>query len=166
MKLVKYLFPAYFRKIGWIALIPLLAWLTWMQVNVNLSRILPGVFLELHLPPDYYDSGSVSFFYALFKSYGNSWLDEFTLLGITLAFIFIAFSREKMEDEYVWKIRMESLVWAFIVDAVLVIAATFLLFKTDFVLFMAMNFYFILILFIVKFRIAMFGAKKSMNHEE
>jgi len=166
MKLVKYLFPSYFRKIGWIAIFPLLIWVWWMKVGVQLGGILPGVILQLHLPPDYYDSGSVHFLYTLFKSYGNSWVDEFSLLGITLSFIFIAFSREKVEDEYVWKIRMESLIWAFIVDALLVIAATFLLFQTDFILFMTMNFYFILILFILKFRIALLQAKKSMRHEE
>ncbi len=162
MKLVKYLLPSYFRKTGWIAIFPLLVLFWYMDGMGGLAQVVDQVTGPMS-DSDFYLTHSLR---AAFRVWGNTWMDEFLILAITLCFIFIAFSREKTEDEYVWKIRMESLVWAFIVDALLIFAATFLLFGEDYVMFMFLNFYLILMLFIAKFRIALFRAKKSLGHEE
>ncbi len=161
MKLVKYLLPSYFRKIGWIAVFPFLAGVWFLQAYSGLWGIME--FFLKETPANWH---LTSYLNRLFRMGEGMWWDELAILGVTLSLIFIAFSKEKTEDEYVWKMRMESLVWVFLIDAVLIVAATFLLFRTDYVVFMSLNFYLILVLFIAKFRIAMFRAKKSSGHEE
>lgn len=169
MKQAKYLFPRYFRTVGYIML-PLLlvcAWGFWMWAGWQ--DFLGGMFRSMNENADLVDFEKLfGGYYTIFTAdgAGSIWWDELIVFGLIASFIFIAFSREKAEDEYVWKIRMESLVWAFIADAILIIAATFLLFNMDYVTFMAVNFFVLAALFIVKFRIAMFRAKKSTGHEE
>ncbi len=163
MKLVKYLLPSYFRKIGWIAVFPCMAGVWFLQAYSGMWGLMEFGIIPGQDPENWH---LTSYLNRLFQMGEGIWWDELAILGVVLSLIFIAFSKEKAEDEYVWKIRMESLVWAFIVDALLIVAATLLLFGQDYVVFMFLNFYIILVLFIAKFRIALFRTKKSLSHEE
>lgn len=64
------------------------------------------------------------------------------------------------------RIIMRSLVWAFMVDGVLILLATLLLRRLDYVLFMSLNIPIVLILYIVKFRIMIFRLNRRVGHEE
>ena len=77
--------------------------------------------------------------------------DEFALTGIIIGLLLIAFSREKTEDEYIGKIRLESLQWAVLINYILLIIATWLVHGFAFVDVMMYNMLTILVIFIVRF---------------
>ncbi|MDR2956072.1 MAG: hypothetical protein LBV43_13430 [Prevotella sp.] len=162
MKNKMYLFPYYFRIIGFITL-PILLITGWYIDSMRgLANIVANVTRNMNDPNAVWTNQ----LHFLFKNYGDEYIDEIFIVVVTFLSLFIAFSKEKVEDEYVAKIRLESLIWAFMVNAALIIIATLLLFKMDYVIFMALNFYLTLALFIVKFRIAIFISKKSNQNEK
>jgi len=81
--------------------------------------------------------------------------DELALTGIILGLIFIAFAREKQEDEYINTIRLESLQWAVLINYVLLLAATWLVHGFAYIDVMVYNMLTILIIFIIRFHIVL-----------
>lgn len=80
--------------------------------------------------------------------------------------LFVAFSKEKTEDEYIAKLRGDSLIWAVIVNAVLMIALSATVFGGWFVWVSFFNLYTTLVLFIIKFHLALHRFYKEASHEE
>ena len=104
MKL-NYLFPNKFKKIGWFILIPsaILGFVT-LIFNYEPS------FLEFNLPAIF-----ISELFSNTKLFGmvtNNILNEIIGILIIISSLLVAFSKEESEDEYISKIRLESLVWA------------------------------------------------------
>jgi len=98
-----------------------------------------------------------------FKIIENDILDELLSLSMIIGGLFIVFSKEKIEDEFIYKLRKDSLVWALIFNySVLVVA---ILFVYDFVFFdvLVFNMFTPLIFFILRFN---FLKIKSQSHEE
>ena len=98
-----------------------------------------------------------------FKIIKNDILDEIVALFIIVGGMFVTFSREKVEDEFIYKLRKDSLVWAVIFNySVLLIA---ILFVYDFAFFdvLVFNMFTPLIFFILRFN---FLKLKSRSHEE
>jgi hypothetical protein len=50
--------------------------------------------------------------------------DEIALTGIILGLLFIAFAREKKEDEFINRTRLESWQWAVLINYILLLIAT------------------------------------------
>jgi hypothetical protein len=88
--------------------------------------------------------------------------DEVALTGIIAGLLLIAFSREKQEDEFINKIRLESLQWAVLVNYILLIIATWLVYETAFIDVMMYNMLTVLIFFIIRFHMVL-GRNKSPN---
>ena len=98
-----------------------------------------------------------------FKIIENDVLDELVALFIIVGGLFVTFSREKVEDEFIYKLRKDSLVWAVIINySVLVVA---ILFVYDFAFFdvLVFNMFTPLVFFILRFN---FLKLKSRSHEE
>ena len=86
-----------------------------------------------------------------FKIVNNSVLDELTALAIIIGGLFVGFSKEKVEDEFIYKLRKDSLVWAILFNyAVLTFT---ILFVYDFTFFdvLVFNMFTPLIFFIGRF---------------
>ena len=77
--------------------------------------------------------------------------DELALTGIIVGLLLIAFSREKVEDEFIGKMRLESLQWAVLINYILLIAATWLVHGFAYIDVMMYNMLTVLIIFIVRF---------------
>lgn len=158
MKNVKYLLPSYFKIIG-LLMLPVMLYLgfrsfvgsVWGNIFASFMRKINGSSYPGWMEP----------YAAMFRN--DSWSDELIILGVTVSFAFMVFSREKVEDEYIWKIRMDSLVGALITDTVLIIIAIFLLFKMNFLLFMGLNYYIIAILYLIIFRISVYRSNKQFE---
>ena len=90
----------------------------------------------------------------------DDWGDELIVLGLTVSLIFIAFSRERDEDECIAEIRMHSLVWAIIVNYALLIVATFLIYDIAYLYFIDINIFTVLFLFIIKYNIALYKFRR------
>jgi hypothetical protein len=86
--------------------------------------------------------------------------DELALTGIIVALLFIAFAREKIEDEYIARTRLESLKWAVLINYILLLLATWLVHGLAYIDVMMYNMLTVLIIFIVRFNYTLNSAKK------
>jgi hypothetical protein len=89
--------------------------------------------------------------------------DELALSGIIIGLLFIAFAREKQEDEFIGKIRLESLQWAVLINYVLLLMATWLVHGLGYIDVMMYNMLTILIFFIIRFHTVLFRNRSSIN---
>ena len=154
MKL-NYLFPNKYKKVGWIVIIP--------SVIIGLIAMggnLEPAFLDVEVPAVFIDE-----FFGETKLIGfvhNNLLNEITgLLIITSAFL-VAFSKEKQEDEFISKIRLESLVWAVYLNYAILIIALLFIYDMSFMWVIIFNMFTILFFFIARFNWEVYKLKKSL----
>lgn len=85
--------------------------------------------------------------------------DEVFLTGIISGLLFIAFAREKQEDEFINKLRLESLQWAVIINYILLLIATWAIYGTYYLDVMIWNMLTILAIFVIRFHIVLYKNK-------
>lgn len=88
------------------------------------------------------------------------------MLLLMAGLLFVAFSKEKIEDEYITKVRGDSLIWAVIANAVLMAVLALAVYEVMYIVVLSFNLYTVLILFIIKFNIAMSRVRKEACHEK
>ena len=149
-----YLLPNRYKKIGWILFIP--------------GIILGILFLIYEPQPKFLDATVFAIAESLFKFsfIKNNVYDEITALLLIIGPIFIAFSRQKSEDEYISKIRLDSLVWATYVNYIIVILAIIFVYDFGFYWVILLNMFTILIFFIIRFNWALIKSRKQIQNEE
>jgi hypothetical protein len=89
--------------------------------------------------------------------------DEFALTGIIIALLFIAFAREKQEDEFIGRLRLESLQWAVIFNYILLLVATWLVHGLGYIDVMMYNMLTILLFFIIRFHLVLYRNRSTIN---
>jgi len=145
------LLPSKYKWIGAIILVPSL--ILGIMVQSNEFK-----FDFLTIPRKPSPDGMTS----LFESDINL-TDEFALTGIIIALLFIAFAKEKHEDEFISKLRLESLQWALIFNYALLLVATWLVHGLGYIDVMLYNMLTILIFFIIRFHVVLFKNRSSIN---
>jgi len=150
-----YLFPHSFKKIGWSLLL-----LSIFAAILNLPFKVEPEFLNMD-PINIWGKHNNGFFGA-----GKNLFDEIYSIGIILGSIFIAFSKEKHEDEYIQKIRLEALVWAVYFNYAIVILGVIFLYGLDFPIFLMYNLATLLIVFLIRYNWGLFKARKAISDEE
>lgn len=149
-----YLLPNRFKKIGWFLFIP---------------GIILGILYLIYEPqPTFLNANVFAIAESLFEFsfIKNNIYDEITALLLIIGPIFIAFSREKSEDEYISKIRLESLVWATYVNYSIVILAILFIYNFGFIWVLISNMFTILFFFIIRFNWTLYRSKKQLRNEE
>ncbi len=156
----KLLFPNQFKRIGWILLIP--------------STLLGILIIFFDFKFNFLDS-------SVFTIYSKELFTETpvifgfipgnyssTLAGILflLGAIFVAFSKEKQEDEFIAKTRLESLVWAIYINYAVLAFCFLFFFNFEFLYVMIFNMFTVLIFFIIRFYYILYKTNKSLSHEE
>ena len=141
-----YLLPHIFRKIGWFVFIPcwVMIIVSWLGINNWFDDDWLS-FVTLHI-------GNLGFFTP--EQEGHSFLyfareDMFSEIIYCLAFVslyMIAFSKEKVEDEYVEHLRMRSLVWALKVNTIFFIIFTWFCFGMVYVTLLLLSMFSIFLL--------------------
>lgn len=86
-----------------------------------------------------------------------------TSLVMATGLFIVAFSREKVEDEQIWQIRMDSLRLAIFVNYLVLIAS--LIFVYDIAHILELNLWVPLIFFIIRFRWVIFRLNRSLSRE-
>ena len=129
----RFLLPVHYRNIGWIIFIPFL--------------ILGILGLHMEFEFEWLSSGPETFF----SLKNENFTDELAAIGVLIGLIFIAFAREKVEDEFIMKLRLESLVVAVLVNYLLLFFAILFVYGLDFIYVWVYNMYTVLILFIARF---------------
>jgi len=96
----------------------------------------------------------------------NDIVDEIAALLIVIGGILVAFSKTEDEDEFISKIRMESLIWATYVNYIVLLIAVLFVFDMAFFNVMIVNMFTILVFFIVRFHYVLYKSKKGVLNEE
>ncbi len=160
----RFLLPNEFKMIGWFLLIPS-AILGILQIFYLTGSGLK--FLDLKVFTIY--SGS-------FAPWGSTTVvfgfDEVNLTGTIIGILFIlgavlvAFAKEKHEDEFIAKIRLESFLWATYINYAILLFCFLFFYGIGFMYVMIFNMFTIIILFIVRFNYVLYRSTKSLRHEK
>ena len=146
------LLPSRYKKIGILMLIPSLI----LGILVRFNDF-SFDFLTLTTGHSYVKSKPLNFDEVI------NFTDEMALTGIIVALLFIAFAREKQEDEFISKLRLESLQWAVLINYVLLLIATWLIHGFSYIDVMMYNMLTILIFFILRFHVLLFRNRSSIT---
>ena len=103
---------------------------------------------------------------AAFEWSTNNIADEIASVFMIVGGILVSFSKTKDEDEYISKIRMESLIWATYVNYIVLFIAILFVFDLTFFNVMICNMFTILLFFIARFQFMLYKFKKSVTDEE
>jgi len=96
----------------------------------------------------------------------NNIADELASIFIIIGGVLVCFSKTKEEDEYISKIRMDSLIWATYVNYIVLILTILFVFDMSFFNVLIYNMFTILLFFIVRFHYVLYKTKKSISYEE
>ena len=184
-----YLFPNYFKKIGYAIAIPFFLILilnlckvpylnfefktfgiaayqgvsiTSERVDVNLScTVEQGEGEQMNVQTTF-DTGENVWFTIANTDFQATILPIILIIGLLL----IAFSKEKVEDEMIVKIREQSLIWAVLVNFIILIFGILLIFGLPYLRFLSLQIFLVLLLFIAKFNFELSRFKKITKDEE
>jgi hypothetical protein len=147
----KILLPHRFQKIGWIFILPFLA----LLFAVTYFRFeLDWLTFQLKEPVD----AILDFF----EPYELNFTLSFALIGVFVSLFLIAFSREKEEDEFIQKLRLESLLVACYANTFILIIGTLLFYGLGYLEFMGYNMFTIQLIFIARFRWVLYKQGQSL----
>ena len=154
-----YLFPYNFKKIGWILFIP--------------GVILAVIYFLIDTEPNFLDfkvfsiaDEQVMGASAFFKVTKTNILDEMIGLLLIVGSIFIALSKQKHEDEFISKIRLESLVWATYLNYSILLFAIIFIYSMSFFWVLVGNMFTLLIFFTIRFNWVLYKSKKLVEGEK
>lgn len=153
-----YLLPHRYKLLGWVLFLIGIAGGLYVFITGYEQDILSTQVLSIYNNDSLFGKEK-----GFFKIIENDILDELVALALIIGGLFVVFSKEKIEDEFIYKLRKDSLVWALIFNySILVIA---ILFVYDFVFFdvLVFNMFTPLVFFILRFN---FLKIKSQSHEE
>jgi hypothetical protein len=140
----RYLFPYFFRRIGYICLV------TVILLGVILKVLFPQGFThELHHNPEF----------------GMKLTHDITALLILFGLVFIAFSKEKVEDEHISLIRLESLQWAVYLNYIILGVCVVLINPMELMQIILMCVWAPLVFFIIRFRWKIYSLNCEIKKE-
>jgi hypothetical protein len=138
----RFLFPYWCRYLGWGLVI----------LHVPLS-----MFGRAHGMVNVLDKESTGLFT------GEHLFFIYTSLVMVSGLFLVAFSKERIEDEQIWQVRLDSLRWAIFINyAVLIISLVFI---EDVGHMLDLNLYVPLVFFIIRFRWVIFRLNRSLSRE-
>jgi hypothetical protein len=93
-------------------------------------------------------------------------LDEISGLLLIIGGLLIVSSKAKSEDEFISKIRLESLLWATYVNYFILILTIIFIYDLIFFWILVFNMFTVLIFFIFRFNWVLYKSKKQIRDEE
>ena len=154
-----YLLPNKYKKIGWV---------------IFLTGIIFGLLLTYYeYESDFFKVKVLSIFNndidfkgnrePFFDIIQNEISDEIISILIIIGGLLVGFTKEKIEDEFIYKLRKDSLVWAIIVNYIVLLFTIMFIYGGHFLDVMIYNMFTPLLFFIIRFN---FLKLKSRSHEE
>ena len=144
--LTKILLPHRFQKFGWFLILPFAA------------LLFANNYFDFNLAWSEFDLREGAFFEDSKENFTN----EIAMIGVFVSLFLIAFSREKEEDEYIQKLRLDSLLVACYANTFILIIGTMLFYGFGFLEFMGYNMFTIQLIFIGRFRWVLHKQKQSL----
>jgi hypothetical protein len=152
-----YLLPNKYKTIGWILFIIGLIGGIFIYMSEYDSDALTVNVLSI------YSESFIGNEKSFFKIVENSILDELIALAIIIGGLLVGFTKEKVEDEFIYKLRKDSLVWAIIFNYAVLAFAIIFVYDLTFFDVLVFNMFTPLIFFVFRFN---FLKRKSLSHEE
>jgi hypothetical protein len=154
------LLPHRYQRLGWILLLPTAI----LMIVVYVFRIdSPDLFeMSVFAIADVFPFQNEVWF----GMTTNNVMDEILTLLFFVGALLVVFSRERTEDELISRIRMESLIWATLVNYAILALAVIFLYSLAFLQVLIFNMFTILVFFIIRFRWMMYKTKKLASNEE
>lgn len=152
-----YLLPNKYKKIGWVLFIlGIIGGIFIYTTDFDAME-----FLEVKVFAIYDESffGKPSFF----KILKNGIFDELVSVFIILGGFLVGFTKEKIEDEFIYKLRKDSLVWALVVNYTVLLIGILFIFDSTFLHVLFFNMFTPLLFFVIRFNVLKF---KYLRHEE
>tara|TARA_R110002050_G_scaffold74772_6_gene160298 strand:- start:62865 stop:63290 length:426 start_codon:yes stop_codon:yes gene_type:complete len=137
-----YLLPNKYKKLGW---------------TLFLLGIISGIVFQVI--PEKDDIFDIE----LINDFGYEFLDEIISVLIIIGGLLVGFTKEKIEDEFIFKLRNDSLVWAIILNYVVLLITVIFIYEGNFFTVLIYNMFTPLIFFIIRFN---FLKLKSNTDEE
>ena len=108
----KLLLPNRFKRFGWVLFVPCLVFtiLALLEVNPETNFFGDDHILSRWTTVKVPKKGTLE---AIFDATSNDLAGEILMTLTAIGFFFVAFSRERTDDEWIMRIRLESLLWAF-----------------------------------------------------
>jgi hypothetical protein len=156
-----YLFPHRFKRIGWFFFLPSILFgilwllflrnsdLTWFSVKVP-ALIDDVLFNGLR-------------FFVLTETIV---IEELLAIFLIISSLFVAFSKEKYEDEFIMRVRLESLLWATYVNYFVLLFTILFIYGTIFIDVLIVNMFTLLLFFIVRFNWQLHKLKIELKNEK
>ncbi|MBM2814005.1 MAG: hypothetical protein HW421_767 [Ignavibacteria bacterium] len=154
----RFLFPNKFKKIGLLSTVfSLLLFSVVLLFDEELLLKFP-VFTIWSLG----NSGNSTLFGFVEHDLSGTVSGILIILSLTLT----AFSREKNEDEYITKLRLESLIWSVYLNIIFLLFCLFFFYGWPFALILVFNLYSILFIFILRFNFVLYKSKRLKVNEK
>ena len=154
----KLLFPHSFKKVGWVLLIPACLLTILLSVDAHIFELNGrafAVFSDL-----LFDDPKI------FQFIEVNLLPSIVGICFIIGGIFVAFSKLKVEDEYISELRLSSLLWAVYVNYALLLFAFIFVYNMPFLMVMVYNMFTILIIFIIRFHFILYRTSKQVENEK
>ena len=154
-----YLFPHRFKKFGWMVFIPSLC----IGLFVVVTDYEPS-YLDFKVPTLYMDD--------LFGKGARLGMIKDNVLNEILGILFIisalvvAFSKARVEDEYISHLRESSLVWSVYANYIILLFALMFLHEFSFYWVMLFNMFTVLVLFILRFHWHIYSFSKRTQNDQ
>lgn len=155
----KLLLPNRFKLIGWFIFIPTTI-LGLLQSFNNFNELS----LEVKTFAFLFDEG-----YGKTHSFGIIETDiTNTIIGVLfiIGAMLVGFSKEKIEDEFIAKLRLSSLLWAVWVNYILLFVCFLFIYDSFFFNVMVYNMFTVLIIFIARFNFILYNNSKAVSDEK
>lgn len=155
----KLLLPNRYKRIGWFILIPATILGLIMAIggfdDISLqAKVFAISYTELFSKGHY--------FKIIQTDISNTIVGCLFIIGAIL----VGFSREKDEDEFIANLRLSSLLWAVLVNYVLLFLAFIFIYGTSFWAVMVYNMFTVLIIFITRFNFVLYKSKRRIRDEK
>ena len=154
-----YLLPNKYKILGWILFILGLIAGIFLYVSEYETDFLNIKVLSIYNDDAVFNTAGKGFF----KIVENGITDELTALAIIIGGLLVGFTKEKVEDEFIYKLRKDSLVWAIIFNYLVLIFAIIFVYSFTFFDVLVFNMFTPLLFFVFRFN---FLKHKSAEHEE
>lgn len=155
-----FLFPNKCKWIGWLLFVPALTIAIYLTVS--------GISLDEAFNTKVFAIAADEFlgksqFMTLIE---NNISDEVLLIALVVGGLLVGFSKSKNEDEFIAKIRYESLVWAVYLNFGIMLFATVFIYGMYYYHVMLANMFTVLLFFIIRFHVMLYRLNKSAGDEE
>lgn len=152
-----FLLPHNFKKVGWAILIP--TFVIGFMMFIDGCNGFPG-YLMKGLDP----AGGL--YRVLDSDAMTAILNNIVIIGICAGSLFVACSREPIEDELISQVRLNSLLIALYLNTAFIIVSALCFYELDYLYVMIGNIFTVLLVFLIVYEVKLWQLKKSLSHEE